>query len=160
MAGAVLGYLAKSKLEKKDKKNIDKSKSINEIKKAANLISAKEFSLMKDLTWYEYYGKSLYKLEELSSPWPEKDEELYNLAKTRISDNCQELIKLDVKIDDEDLEYLEDKINSYVFTCKNLKRIIELKGFDQDKVSLIKMVEKELEDKYTDLMSSINSIYK
>lgn len=158
VVGPAAGFGLKSLLENKKKKNVNSSESKDSIEKAVHLISAKYFSIGRDIELYKFSGSNIAGLNEFPEEWIPSQKEMNALCRGRIIDDCSEIISMDLMVKDKDFKEFEGNIRSFMHECRNLKRIMENKEFDALKISIIQTVDEKLKESYENIMNDFRNL--
>ncbi|RAZ73612.1 hypothetical protein [Planococcus halotolerans] len=157
VVGPAAGFGLKSVLENKKKKKINSSESKDSIEQAVHLISAKYFSIGRDIELYKFTGSNIAGLNEFPVEWIPSQKELNALSRGRMIDDCTEIISMDLTVKDKDFKEFEENIRSFMHECRNLKRIMENKEFDELKISVIQTVDEKLKESHGKIMNDFRN---
>ncbi|MGY0692636.1 hypothetical protein ACW2QC_07555 [Virgibacillus sp. FSP13] len=159
VVGAVVGFFVKGSLENRKNKKKLKEKSIEAVKETNSVISSLNLQIGRDIRMYIHTTKILKDEADVNKPFLNDYKEMIELSKVRLSENCKVIIDLSVSDFKKLYPEAAEEIKKFQKTCRDLKRIVEIKTIDNQKLSLLEKIDKEIMDHYQKIMDATRSVY-
>ena len=153
------GFIIRGMIEKRKAKKDTIETTEKTIIKHNDVLSAKIFSIQRDIIMYRGFIQD-YNYDQLKgSPIIKNIEEMKELSKHRVLENIDIILELNTNEYAEEYRKVHEVTETIKNNCSNLRNVLKIKSDDDQKADLLKTIDQKFSKQYQELMDQTRDLY-